>query len=77
MEKNRALYIDKETIATLSMASLGILYPVTGIMGSKEAEEVDKTELYNGKSFPFSFILAPSGKRNRIVLQNAKRTCLS
>jgi len=73
MQKNRTLFIDKEAIATLSMASLGILYPVTGLMNKKEACEVDKTGICNGKSFPFSFILAPNGKRNRAVLQSAKK----
>lgn len=72
MEINKSLYIDKEAISTLSLAKQGLLNPITGLMSSKEAEEVDLNHTYNGKTFPFSFILAPSGKRNEEVLKNVK-----
>lgn len=71
-KRNKSLYIDKEAVATLSLAKEGILEPVIGLMGSKEAKEVDETTIYRGKSFPFSFILAPSGRRNEAVLQGLK-----
>jgi len=72
--KNRkSLYIDKEALATLALAQEGILNPVTKLMNKKEAEEVDKTKTYRGKTFPFSFILAPSGKRNKEVLKSVKK----
>lgn len=70
--KNKALFVDKEAIASLSLAKEGILFPVTGLMNSKDAKKVDTSNLYNGKSFPFSFILAPSGKRNSEVLESLK-----
>lgn len=73
MQKNRALFIDKEALATLSMVSMGVLFPVTGLMNKKEAAEVDKTGMYKGKSFPFSFILAPSGRTNQAILKSAKK----
>lgn len=73
MRKNKILYIDIEAVATLSMAKLGILKPVTGLMGSKAAKEADETGIVNGHSFPFSFILAPSGRRNRAVLETAAK----
>lgn len=70
--KNRALYIDKEALYTLALAKEGILSPVVGLMDSSEANEVDKTKLYKGKTLPFSFVLAPSGKRNSEILSTAK-----
>ncbi len=73
MEKKKYLYIDKEAIATLAMAKEGLLYPVEGLMTEKEAIEVDTTGRYNGKLFPFSFILAPSGRRNEEILKNVKK----
>ncbi len=42
-------------------------------MNSKESETVLKTGLINGKSFPFPFILAPSGKMNEEVLKSLKK----
>ena len=71
--KNRALYIDKEALATLAMAQEGILNPVTKLMNEKEAKEVDKTKIYKNKTFPYSFVLAPSGRRNEEVLKSAKK----
>ena len=72
LRKNRALYIDKEALATLAMAQEGVLYPVTKLMNEKEAKEVDKTKIYKNKTFPYSFVLAPSGRRNEEVLKSAK-----
>jgi sulfate adenylyltransferase len=70
---NRELYLDSEALATLKMAKEGILAPVDKLMNQKEAKEVDKTSSYNGQYFPFSFILAPSGKRNKKVLTSSKK----
>lgn len=69
----RQLFIDVEAVATLAMVQKGLLSPVTGLMSSAEAAEVDKTALHNGKTFPFSFLLAPSGKRNAEVLKTAAK----
>ncbi|HIE34880.1 MAG TPA: sulfate adenylyltransferase [Campylobacterales bacterium] len=73
LRKNRALYIDKEALATLALAKEGLLSPVTHLMNEKEAIEVDNTKLYKGKTFPFSFILAPAGKRNEEILKSSKK----
>jgi sulfate adenylyltransferase len=67
------LYIDKEAIATLAMLKSHLFYPVTRLMSQSEAEEVDSSGRYKGTLFPFSFILAPSGKRNHKVLSKAKK----
>jgi len=67
--KNR-LFIDREALATLALVQEGLLHPVDKLMNSKEAKEVDTRHEYRGKSFPFSFILAPSGKKNQMVLEN-------
>ena len=71
--KNASLYIDQEALATLALVQEGLLHPVERLMGQKEAEEVDRTKVYKGKSFPFSFVLAPSGKRNEETLKRAKK----
>ena len=73
LNKNKSLHIDKEAVATLAMAKLGLLKPVQRLMNKKEAKEVDKSGFYKGEVFPFSFILAPSGKENYEVLKNAKK----
>lgn len=73
IRKNRALYIDMEAISSLSLAKEGLLSPVDRLMNKKEAEYVDTYKEFKGKSFPFSFILAPSGKRNAQVLESAKK----
>ena len=70
--KNK-LFIDEEAFTTLSMMKEGLLYPVTKLMNQKEAEIVDKTGIYKNKTFPFSFILAPAGKKNEEVLKQAKK----
>ncbi len=71
--KNKKLYLDIEALATLSLVKEGILYPVTKLMGEEEAKSVDETGIYKNTTFPFSFILAPGGKRNIEVLKNAKK----
>jgi len=71
--KNKSIFIDKEAIASLSLAQEGILSPVTGLMNSKDAKKVDASNMYNGKSFPFSFLLAPNGKRNKEVLESLQK----
>lgn len=69
---NKELHIDLEAVATLAMVKRGLLLPVNELMDQKTAKEVDRTGLYKGRTFPFSFILAPSGKRNAQVLAGAK-----
>lgn len=70
---NAKLFIDKEAVSALALVKEGLLAPVKQLMGKEEAEKVDRDGMVEGKSFPFSFILAPSGKVNQQVLQNAKK----
>ncbi len=72
-KRNNTLFIDKEALATLSMLQEGIFSPVNKLMNAQEAREVDETSHYKGTYFPFSFILAPSGKRNELVLKSAQK----
>ena len=69
----KKIVIDKEAFTTLSMMKEGLLYPVTKLMNSKEAQEVNSTGLYQGKTFPFAFVLAPSGRRNEEVLKTTNQ----
>ena len=69
----KKLYIDQEALATLSLLKEGLLSPVTTLMTHKESLEVNKTKHYKGTTFPFSLILAPSGKRNQQVLESLKQ----
>lgn len=71
IRKNRQLFIDKEFLATLALAKEGILSPVDKLMNKKEAKEVEETGYYKGKPFPFPFIIAPSGDKNKDVLTTA------
>lgn len=71
IRKNRQLFIDKEFLATLSLAKEGILSPVDKLMNKAEAAEVEATGHYKGKPFPFPFIIAPSGEKNKEVLTTA------
>jgi sulfate adenylyltransferase len=66
--KNKTLYIDKEAASALELVAEGLLHPVTKLMNEKESDAVLKSGLIDGKSFPFPFILAPSGKKNEAVL---------
>lgn len=70
--KNKQIHIDKEAVATLSMVKEGLLAPIDKLMNKNEAQEVDATKKYKGENFPFSFILAPSGKTNETTIANAK-----
>jgi len=71
--KNKSLFIDKEAHSTLALVQEGGLHPIDGLMGEKEAKDVDKTKRYKGVSFPFSFLLAPKGRRNKEVLQRVQK----
>ena len=72
-KRNRELYLDSEALVTLKMCKEGVLSPVDKLMNSKEANEVDETSIYKGQYFPFSFILAPSGKRNEEVIKSVQK----
>ncbi|MBN2895593.1 MAG: sulfate adenylyltransferase [Campylobacterales bacterium] len=66
--KNRALYIDEQAISALGLLKAGLLYPVTELMNKAQMEVMCESRLVNGISFPFPFLLAPSGKVNEEVL---------
>ncbi len=68
--KNKALFIDKEAASALELVCESLLAPVTKLMNKKESQEVLKTGLIDGQSFPFPFVLAPSGKKNEEVIQS-------
>jgi sulfate adenylyltransferase len=70
---DKELYIDLEAVATLAMAKEGLLSPVLSLMSEKEHLDTDRTKLYKGVPFPFSFIFAPKGKRNQDILKSAKK----
>lgn len=70
-KNNRQLFLDKEFLATLALAKEGILHPVDKLMNSAEAKEVEESGYYKGKPFPFPFIIAPAGEKNKEVLTTA------
>jgi len=70
LRKNKTLFIDKEAASALELVADGLLAPVTRLMSEKASKEVLKTGLIDGKSFPFPFILAPSGKKNEKTISN-------
>ena len=72
-KRNKTLYIDTEALSTLALVQEGLLSPIDSLMDSKTAKEVDETGVYKGVPFPFSFILAPTGNKNKEVLESAKR----
>ncbi|KYJ87049.1 sulfate adenylyltransferase [Sulfurovum riftiae] len=73
MKKNKSLYIDTEALSALSLVKEGLISPVDRLMGEKEAREVDESKFYKGVPFPFAFILAPKGKRNKEILLTLKK----
>jgi sulfate adenylyltransferase len=70
-KNNRQLFLDKEFLATLALAKEGILAPVDKLMNKAEYEEVAQSGYYKGKPFPFPFIIAPAGEKNREILMTA------
>ncbi len=68
--KNKTLYIDKEAASALELVKDGLLNPVTKLMGEKESASILQTGMLDGKTFPFPFILAPSGKKNEEMMQS-------
>lgn len=71
--KNKTLLIDKEAASALELLKDGLLAPVEKLMNEEESRSVLESGLINGKSFPFPFILAPSGKRNTEVLASLEK----
>ena len=71
--KNKTLFIDKEAASALELVSDGLLSPVTKLMCEEGSKHVLETGLIDGKSFPFPFILAPSGKKNESVISSLSK----
>lgn len=71
--KNKELHLDKEAASALCLVKVGLLSPVNSLMNKIETIEVLKTGLVNGKTFPFPFILSPSGQTNEDVLKSAQK----
>jgi sulfate adenylyltransferase len=69
----KSLYIDTEFLSTLALVQAGLFHPVTKLMNEDEVNEVERTKSYRGIPFPFPFILAPKGKRNKKVLASLKK----
>ncbi len=67
--KNK-IFIDKEAWITLAMVQAGLLKPIDKLMNKNEAEMANSKKLYKNSHIPFSFILAPAGKRNEEVLKS-------
>jgi sulfate adenylyltransferase len=67
--KNKTLFIDKEAASALELVADSLLLPVTKLMNEQESKNVLDSGLIDGKSFPFPFILAPSGKKNEEIIQ--------
>ena len=72
-KRNDTLFIDKEALSSLAIVQEGLLTPVTGLMNSTEAKNVDTTHQYKGLPMPFSFILAPKGRVNERHIQQFKK----
>ncbi|HIP21025.1 MAG TPA: sulfate adenylyltransferase [Sulfurimonas sp.] len=68
--KSKTLYIDREAASVLELVADGLLSPVTKLMSQADSKQVLETGLIDGKSFPFPFILAPSGKKNEEVISS-------
>jgi len=72
-KRNKSLYIDTEALSTLALVKLGLISPVEKLMNKKEAQKVDESKIYKGVPFPFSFILAPRGKKNHQTLLSLEK----
>lgn len=70
---NKSLYIDTEALSTLALVQAGLISPVDKLMNEAEAKEVNRTQFYKGVPFPFAFILAPKGKKNKKVLKTLEK----
>ncbi len=73
LRKNKTLFIDKEAASALELVSDGLLLPVTKLMCEEGSRGVLEKGLIHGKSFPFPFILAPSGKKNELLLSKVEK----
>jgi len=68
--KNKTIFIDQEAASALELVADSLLLPVTSLMSESTAQDVLNSGLIDNKSFPFPFILAPSGKKNEEVISS-------
>jgi len=73
LRKSKTILIDQEAASALELVKAGLLYPVKGLMGKKESQKVLNTGLIDSKSFPFPFILSPSGEKNEKIISSLKK----
>jgi len=73
METNKSLYIDTEALSTLALVQAGLIAPVNKLMNKEEAQAVDESKYYKGVPFPFAFVLAPKGIKNKKILKSLKK----
>jgi len=73
LRKNIQLYLDAEALSTLALVQEGLISPVTKLMNQEEALKVNKTKMYKGVPYPFPFLLAPKGKRNKACLESLEK----
>ena len=71
--KNKTLFIDREAASALELVADGLLRPVERLMSQEESAKVLETGLIEGKSFPFPFILAHSGKKNEAIIASLQK----
>ena len=64
------IFIDKEAWITLAMVQAGLLKPIDKLMNKQEAKIANEKHLYKNGHVPFSFILAPAGKKNEEILKS-------
>lgn len=72
LRKNKTILIDNEAASALLLVKDGLLSPVDSLMGESQSKEVLQTGLIKGKTFPFPFILAPSGTKNEQIISSLK-----
>ena len=72
LRKNKTIFIDKEARSALELVKDGLLNPVNSLMGISQSKDILDTGLIDGKTFPFPFILAPSGKTNEHVISSVE-----
>lgn len=70
--KNKTILIDQEAASALELVKGNLLYPVQNLMGKEESKKVLDTGLVDSKSFPFPFILSPSGAKNEKIISSLK-----
>ncbi len=70
---NKTVLIDKEAAAALELLKEGLLQPARALMNEAQSREVLATGLIGDQTFPFPFILAPSGRKNKEVLSSLKK----